>query len=637
MDSSKHPGDMSDLEQAISRLREAVNLTRDGHPNKPIFLNNLANSFLTRFRFLGELSDLEQAISTHLDATHRISDGHLHKPICLHNLADSLLSRFERFGDPNDLEQAISTHKDTVDLTPYSHPDRPTYLGSLGDALMTRFKRFGELSDLEQAISSFKDAIDLSADGHLDKPNHLINLGKSFLSRFERLGESSDLEGAISSYRDAVDLTPDGHPHKPDYLDNLANAFRIRFKRLGELRDLEAAVDLFPDSHPGKPGSLSDLGNSFFTRFERLGELSDLDQAIFRHRHAVDLTPDGHPGKPSRLHNLGNTFRTRFERLGEPSDLEQAISLYSGAARALTGPSVIRFEAAKQWILSAHTLRHHSLLQAYSIAIALLPQLAWIGLSLANRYHDLMRVGAAEVVQEGAAAALDSGRPETAVEWLEQGRSIVWGDLFHLRSSYEELSSVHPDHARRLRELSAALEHANAAHEKSLCSLSGRTQSIDHGTLGQEADGHRQLAIKRDKLLQEIRGLPGFERFLLRKEFSQLRASAHSGPVVILNAAKTRCDALVVHAGAGVIHVPLPHFTLARSNDLQNEVMNLFDPLRGMYSGEGNGTREHDTVESILAPLWNGVVKPVLGALTFSVRDVIPLESHTCLFIRISE
>ena len=90
------------------------------------------------------------------------------------------------------------------------------------------------------------------------------------------------------------------------------------------------------------------------------------------------------------------------------------------------------------------------------------------------------------MVREAAAAALDSGLPETAVEWLEQGRPIVWGELFHLRSSYEELSSVHPDHARRLRELSVALEDAGSTREKS--------SSAEHrvpGASQQEADWHR--------------------------------------------------------------------------------------------------------------------------------------------------
>ena len=81
------------------------------------------------------------------------------------------------------------------------------------------------------------------------------------------------------------------------------------------------------------------------------------------------------------------------------------------------------------------------------------------------------------------------------------------------------------------------------------------------------ADRHRTLAIRRNELLQEIRRL--LEWFLLHKGFSQLRASAHSGPVVILNAAESRCDALIVLADVeGVVHIPLPNYGLKQSRGL---------------------------------------------------------------------
>ena len=239
----------------------------------------------------------------------------------------------------------------------------------------------------------------------------------------------------------------------------------------------------------------------------------------------------------------------------------------------------------------------------------------------------------ADVVREAAAAALDSGLSETAVEWLEQGRSIVWGELFQLRSSYDELSSAHPDHASRLRELSTALERASATREQSLSALLELTRSAAHLTTEsseEEADRHRTLAIERDKLLQEIRRFPGFERFLLRKEFSQLRASAHSGPVVFLNAADSRCDALIVLAEVDhVIHVPLPNFAFQRSAGLQKMLERLLGHARVIRCDNREGksaTWGGISWESLLSTLWNDVISPVLNALAFSVRHVIPLE-----------
>ncbi|KAF8436596.1 CHAT domain-containing protein [Boletus edulis BED1] len=625
-------GELSDLEDAISTLRDAVVLTPHGHPDKPGCLNNLGNSFIARFERLGELNDLEDAISTLRDAVVLMPRGHTHKPGMLNNLGHSFVLRFERLGELNDLEDAISTLRDAVVLTPHGHPDKPGCLNNLGNSFRARFERLGELNDLKDAISTLRDAVVLTPHGHPDKPGCLNNLGNSFRApRFQCLGELSDLEDAILTLRDAVLLTPDGHPDKQACLSNLGVSFITRFKRLGELSDLEDAISklgdavlLTPDGHPDKPIRLNNLGLSFIARFERLGELSDLEDGISTLRDAVVLTPHGHHHKPSCLNDLEHSFITRFNHLGELSDLEDAISLYSHSASLPIGPSSVRFRASRIWILCARRICHPSLLRAYSIAINLLPQLAWIGLSLTHRYAELKQ--AADVVREAAAVALDSGFPELAVKWLEQGRSIVWGELLQLRGSYEQLSSAHLVHAHRLRELSAALDDAGATREKSLSTfLESTDDAMHHPTrrLQEDADRHRKLAIERDKLLQEIRRLPGFERFLLPKDFPQLRASAHSGPVVMLNAAETRCDALILLADVDhVIHVPLPGFDFQSAARLQNTLRALlgharitrFDDRKGKLATGGGGSWE-----SLLSTLWNGIVKPVLDALAFSV------------------
>ena len=631
----KHLGQLNDLEDGISRHREAVDLTPDGHPHKPGYLQNLGNSLSIRFRRLGQLNDLEDAISSHREAVDLTPDGHPHKPECLQSLGNSFLIRFKRLGQLNDLEDAISKHREAVDLTPDGHPHKPRCLQNLGNSFLIRFESLGQLNDLEDGISRHREAVDLTPDGHPDKPGCLQNLGNSFLTRFERLGQLNDLEDAISRQKKAVDLTPDGHPDKPVCLRNLGNSFRTRFQRLGQFNDLEdaisrqrEAVDLTPDGHPDKPSHLESLGNSFLTRFLRLGQLNDLEDAILRLREAVDLTPDGHPQKPSCLQNLGNSFRARFGCLGHPSDMEHAISLFFRAASDISAPARDRFRASQNWIACARAIHHPSLLHAYSVSINILPRLAWNGLSFETRYAELTR--GADVVREAAAAALESGLPETAVEWLEQARSIVWGDLFQLRSSYEDLSFSYPDRAHKLRELSAALECASATHEKSLSAISESTPSATR-SLQQEGDRHRALAIERDSLLQDIRKLPGFERFLLQKHFSQLRASAHSGPVVILNAAETRCDALIILPNVDhVIHVPLPKITCQQSIDLQNNLQHILHRARKAKITSSRGVTV--TWEPFLSSLWKSVVKPILDALGFSVRDVMPLEFKNHLF-----
>ena len=623
-------GELSDLEKAISKFGSVVDFLPDGDTLKPACLNNLGIAFRTRFERLGELSDLERAISRLENAVH-LTQSNPEKADYLNNLGIAFGARFEHLGKLDDLEEAISRQRNAVDLTPHGHPHKPAVLNNLGTSFLTRFERLGELCDLEQGISRFRDAIDLTPDGHPDKPFRLNNIGNSFRTRFKHLGELSDLERAISRHREAVDLIPHGL-RKPACLNNLGSSFFTRFEMLGKLDDLEQAisnladaVDLIPRDHPDKRTYLNNLGVSLQTRFGRLRKLSDLDQAILMQMDAIDLTPDDHPDRPRYLGNLGNSFLSRFQHLDELSDLEQAISRYSRAACSAIGPTIDRFHASQAWISCARSPRHPSLLHAYSVSIGLLPKLAWIGLSLAHRYRELIR--GADVVREAAATAVESGHLKIAVEWLEQGRSIVWGELLQLRGSYDELAGAYPDHARRLRELSTALEQASSTRERILSALSEHAQSSGHRvieSLQQEADRHRMLAIDRDKVLCNIREFPGFERFLLHTEFSQLRASAHSGPVVILNAAETRCDALVVLADAeDVIHVPFPNFSLRRSRGLQNALKNLLGPARIIRSDTRKGrpvSRTQINWEFLLAILWKGVVKPVLDALGFSVR-----------------
>ncbi|KAF8436548.1 CHAT domain-containing protein [Boletus edulis BED1] len=612
-------GELNDLEDAILALREAIGLIPHGHPQKPNYLNSLGNFLVFRFEYFGELCDLEDAISSHRDAVDFTPDTQVNKPTYLSSLGNSFIARFKRLGELSDLEDSISMLRNAVDLAPEGHPRKPACLNSLGAAFLARFNRLGELSDLEDAISSLKIAIDSTAHGHPAMPMYLNSLGNCFVTRFNHIKELSDLSNAISSHMDAVALTPHGHPDKPMYLNCLGSSFFTRFRHLEQLSDLEVAisrykdaVDLSPHGHIHKPGYQRNFGRAISTRFELLGELSDIEEAILALRDTVNVTPHGHPDKPACLISLGNCFLVRFVRLGELNDIHDAITLYSHAA------------SAPKWIKCALRIRHPTLLHAYSVAIVLLPRLAWIGLSLTERYSRLKK--GANVVREAAVAALDAGFPETAVEWLEQGRSIVWGELFQLRSSYEELASTHPHHACRLRELSAALDIAGAAREQSLSTLSEGTRRPGVAyditqSMQQEVDKHRALAIERDKLLQEIRRLSGFEQFLLHKKFSQLRASAHSGPVIILNAAETRSDALIVLGDVDhVIHVPLPKFTFKRSEGLRNTLEKLLGHARVVPCGDRQGnpaTWSGISWEVLLSVLWNGIVKPVLDALAF--------------------
>ncbi|WP_026341929.1 cation:proton antiporter [Actinomadura atramentaria] len=76
-----------------------------------------------------------------------------------------------------------------------------------------------------------------------------------------------------------------------------------------------------------------------------------------------------------------------------------------------------------------------------------------------------------------------------------------------------------------------------------------------------DADRRFALARERDRLVDQVRALDGFGGFLRPPPPADLLAAGDRGPVVVLNASRWRCDALVLADGA-VRTVPLGGLTL---------------------------------------------------------------------------
>ncbi|KAF8157619.1 CHAT domain-containing protein [Mycena galopus ATCC 62051] len=658
-------GDLSDLNKSIMILEQAVELTPDGHPEQPAILSNLGNLLFCRFKHLGNLNDLNKSIMIHEHAVTVTPDGHPEKPAMLSNFGNSLLHCFKQLGDLSDLTKSIMMLKNAITVAPNDHPDKPRILNNLGNSLFCRFEQLDDLGDLNESIIMVENAVQLTPDGHLDRPGRLNNLGNLLLGCFERLGDLSNLNKSIMMFEDAVQLTPDGHSSKLSLLNNLGRSLLSRFERLGDLDDLnqsilrlETAVTLSPDGHPGKPSLLNSLGLSLLSRFELLSDVDDINQSILRLavavalipdgnpgkpsllnslgksllsrfellrdlddinqsvlwlEAAVALTPDGHPSKPSFLNNLGNSLVGRFEQLHNPQDAQKLLLHFTLAACSATGPASIRFLAAKKWAEHAHIHESSSILHAYTTAIELLPELAWLGLSISDRRHHLLQAG--QVVRDAASAAIAVHDYQKAVEWLEQGRSVVWGQLVCLRTPVDELRQIHPSLADKLVYLSTCLETTgwrNAVVDSSKPLL---LQSI--------AQQSHAFALERNHLLQKIRNLAGFQRFLLPKPISELVLAAKVGPVAILNISEYGCDALILMPGFGdeVIHVPLHDFTLLEAQLFAKALGSIEAGYIHRLKGDSEGPRRKvpdDIFSQILSELWFKIVQPVLKGIAIT-------------------
>jgi tetratricopeptide (TPR) repeat protein len=575
LDRFEQLGDITDITKSVLMCENAVRLTPDSHWSKATRLANLGNSFLACFSQVGDLTDIDKALAAYEDALKLTPDGHADQPAYMNNLSGLLNVRFQRQGSLADINKSIVILGNMVHLTSDGHPDKPACFINLGIALRYRFAQFGDLIDIKKAISMQEDGIRITLDSDPNKPGYLCSLGRSLLDRFERLGDPADLNEAVLVNQDAVRLTPDSHSDMPLHFQHLASSLLCRFQRLGDLADLTQSIQLFEDAahrtsdaHPSKPGYLSNLGHSLRCRFMKHSDLADINRSIMLLENAVHLTPKGHPQKPSRLNRLNQSLLRRYRHLHSPDDLAAVYHNFSLAAHSSTGPPTIQFAACSAWALSARAFKHSSLLEAYKAALVLLPHLAWLGLSISSRHHQVQQAG--NVVRDAAAAAIEAGQLHTAVEWLEQGRSVIWGQLVQLRSPLDDLKQVRPDLADQLIQICRDLDSTGTSE-----GFTGVGVGSDQRSAELVAQWCHSLAMEREELLKSIRMLEGFDRFLLPKAISELTPAAHAGPVVILNASRFRCDALVISQQSDLVLVPLTGFTYNNAQELHKSLKGL--------------------------------------------------------------
>ncbi|KAH6871955.1 CHAT domain-containing protein [Coprinopsis sp. MPI-PUGE-AT-0042] len=654
-----HTGCLSDIAEAISFKHRSVELTPKGHADLPGRLNNLGISFQGRFcisllrvmstcqldlttlepRSRPALSALEISLTLlkpsqcNADRLQLTPKDHAELPGQLNNLGTSFLCRFKRTGELSDIAEAISAQSRAVQLTPEGHADLPGLLSNLGNSFQRRFRHTGDLSDIAEAISAQSRSVQLTPEGHPTLPGRLSNLGNSFQRRFEHTGELSDMASVISAQSRSVQLTPEGHADLPGLLGNLANSFLGHFKHTGDLSDIDSAissqhrsVQLTAEGHSDLPGRLNNLGVLFQQRFGRTGDPSDIAEAISAQSRSVQLTPEGHADLPGFLGNLGishlspsravqltpeghaelpgqfstlgKSFLSRFECTHSEEDLAASICSYKLAATSSFGPPQQRLKSARTWaqLLNQHHPQSLEVLYAFDTALALISLTAGLEESVRSRYSQLRDI--CGISLEAASAACSLGRADKALEWLEQGRCVVWSQLSNLRTPIDNLRLHNSQLAQSVADVSKQLEILGSSRGQPHTDLSA-SQKI---SLEDEARAHLHLARQWDSLLETVRSIPGFESFLQPLPCSSLLQHLPvSGPVV---------TSLSISR--------YPDFSLEKA-------IKYRDNLKANLEKHQLRMRKvHDTTDEesqVLRNLWNEVVSPVLKALGFSRVD----------------
>ena len=415
----------------------------------------------------------------------------------------------------------------------------------------------------------------------------------------------TSLDKAIEMDEARLDVCPQGHPEHIDALENLATYLRARYHHLGNLNDLNKVIDLeerklqlCPLGHPSHGFALQNLASSLKDHFSALKSHPGLIRAINLLKEALNTYPVQHSHFPQIAGELAATILLSINSSSSdqaPYLLDDAFQTYMLLKKCGPAVSLNLWEATQSWIKSAEEYHHSSVLEAYQTSLSTLDHFTSFNSSLDSR-HEIMQARVAHLANDAFSCATRHSDFKMAVELLEQGRGILWSQL-----------------ARFDIAITALENHGGHGHElgRKFTRLSTDLRKHAEGSGGK--DPYWRVQDEWQSVVNNIRHLEGFSRFLLPPCFDDLQQAAEHGPIVIVNASEYSCDALIVLHTRPPVHVPLP-CSFA-------DVIQICAQLSELtHDPDAYGDNRESWVKQMLRELWSCVVEPIADALQNDIR-----------------
>lgn len=619
-----HSRDPADLDAAVAAAREAVDLRRANGRDAVGQLALLARMLFTRYRQIGNAADLDDAIATQEQALTEGSETAANSPGIVQNRALFLYERALRSGSSADFDHCVAGLRATTELRSVSHLHRAADYHNLGSVLRDRYHYLGDPADLRDAREAHLVALDLvGTQDPLLRAITTVGLANVQAALFGVTNDPADLDEGISLAAAAEHEFPEHGDAMSALCSTLEWLLRMRVELPGEtnLNDVAEMLRVsrkLVDSADSSTGAYRSLylrsrAESLATAARILNDTELLNQAIATARKAVDLAENGDFRRSEFLWLLGGLLHERYQVLDIDSDLGEAVKCWREAARDESGAP----RAAAQSAATAGrvALLHGDVAGAltdYSLAVSLLPTVAWLGMKSAVRRQSLRPWS--PLPSEAAASAILAGRPEAAIELLEQSRTVLWTQTLHLRSDLTELAKTRPDLAQRLATLRNQLDVGPTTADRTHTPGPFGIQR----PVPNDSEGERRRSIIRDwdETIQEVRRIDGFEHFLAPVPYTDLREAAANGPVVVVMTSAFGSYALIVrHSEPEPEVVPLvevtPENVVAAAAGLREAASRQTDRKTPFLRRE----QARHAMHGLLEWLWDVIVEPVLARL----------------------
>lgn len=448
-----------DLTEAVWAARAAVNSGVE--EDRGVLLGNLGLVLGTCYHHRRDRDDLAELVSVARRAV-ALRAGRRERGIASGLLAVALTYQADASGRLADLNGAVAAARSAVaDLA--GHPERAAQQHNLVKALYDRFRRTQSIEDLDECIEVARRATTGAPSDDLDQAGRLSLLAGALENRYQLHGDLDDLLGAVAAGEAAVlSAAPSAAGHAAQ-LSNLSNTRRALAERTGQLADADAAIDVaaravaIDGGGAARPVRLFNLAACHVVRYRVGGDVADLDKGVGMLREALAGVVVSDPNRHTYLSELGQRLAELYAAGSDRRLLGEAIRLLREAAGLTDAPAAERVRAAGRWgqIAARYDLRDEAV-AGYAAGVRLLPLAAWHGLDRRSQERQLNIWN--PIVTSAAARAVGRGQGGEALELLEQGRNVLWGQQLGRDVDLGALRAVRSDLAQRLDEVRSELE-----------------------------------------------------------------------------------------------------------------------------------------------------------------------------------
>ena len=492
---------------------------------------------------------------------------------------------------------------------------------SPGDECLARYQRF------VPAIVGVRSM----ADSHAENTEEAIYRARDFLASSsvedplyptwsqvlkdaakKRLDNFGPIDGFVASSSDTLLELPSDICQKAA-LEELLDGFRN-----DSTTDIEGTIELgrsiLASSDPDDLLSSHDFCLILFEAFNRTQNINYLNEPINTLRLLLALQSSTKLLRHVTIFGLLMFLGARSEispghRTQDWQEMVELLPQVLGQWAPLTSRIVV----ACTWAYLSHATQHPSTSTAYETALSFIQRIAPFSPTAQLQHATLTTLSANchEMPLGYASFQVERGQLEQAIETLERGRALLWSEMRHLRISTNQVLNADPDLGSKFAALNRDLEELTKSIPPS--HKIGTEDVVSDDIRAGDQFGsfllrQRGLLKERDKLISQIRGLPGLDRFLTFPLYNTLRSAASSGPVIIVNHFKLRSDILILHDGSPSL-IPTPSHFYRRAKALK-------DKLLDSRVKDGLDSSKHDkTLASVLAELYELVGKPVMDRL----------------------